>query len=332
MSGNTHRENATIRRQAIEWLAAISSDMATDDDRERFQLWLQHPEHYEAYQIVSANWGKLGNFAHSPALDETVRQAEIEQQTGKRLEDKRWWNWPTAAIAATFVIGIVLGLQWFLQPGSIHRTEVGEQKTVMLDDGSTIKLNTDTRLRVNFDSTGRRIYLLAGEANFAVTRDPRRPFTVHAGAGAVTAIGTNFDVRIRENADVVVTLIEGAVNVLQNTSIAGAPQQDLSSGQQIAYTAEGFSDIAAINIVEVTAWQKRKIIFQDLPLVQALSEVNRYTQHKIVVGDEALNDLRIGGMFDVGANDTLIEALQNYFSIRAVHHPDGKIVLWSGEN
>ena len=92
-----------------------------------------------------------------------------------------------------------------------YSTAKGENRTVLLDDGSVVYLNTRTTLSWQFDEDIRRVDLVEGEALFDVTPEVYRPFVVHAGAGVVRVLGTRFNVHRKNGSDVVVTVLEGRV-------------------------------------------------------------------------------------------------------------------------
>ena len=92
-------------------------------------------------------------------------------------------------------------------------TQVGEQKTIALSDGSTVILNTDSVLDIELTENSRIMRLTQGEAHFDVAPNPDRPFLVYAGDGIVKAVGTAFTVYLRKKA-VEVTVSEGVVALI----------------------------------------------------------------------------------------------------------------------
>jgi transmembrane sensor len=99
-------------------------------------------------------------------------------------------------------------------------------RIVELPDGSKITLGAPTELATHYTANRRVIFLDRGEAWFDVTRNPSRPFNVLAGVGAITALGTQFDVRRElDSSDVehvTVTVGTGTVEV-------GPPRETVSS-------------------------------------------------------------------------------------------------------
>ena len=96
-------------------------------------------------------------------------------------------------------------------------TAIGEQRTIQLDDGSRIILDTSSEVAVRLTGNRRSVTLTAGQAMFDVQGDPARPFVVAAGDTKVTAIGTRFDVR-RSGAGARVILVDGRVDVRRDTA------------------------------------------------------------------------------------------------------------------
>ncbi|MBX2843474.1 MAG: FecR domain-containing protein [Flammeovirgaceae bacterium] len=91
----------------------------------------------------------------------------------------------------------------------------GEKITLVLKDGSKIKLNSESKLRFpkNFANDKRVVYL-EGEAFFEVAKDSTRPFTIYSVNLSTTVLGTSFNVRAYANEkEMKVALLEGKVRV-----------------------------------------------------------------------------------------------------------------------
>ena len=98
--------------------------------------------------------------------------------------------------------------------GAIYATARGERHEAKFADGTTITLNTGTRMAVTYSLHARDVNLLYGEASFDVAHDPQRPFNVRAGKRVFQALGTRFNVRMLTPEKVDLTVTEGAVKVL----------------------------------------------------------------------------------------------------------------------
>src|SRR5262249_15873572 len=115
---------------------------------------------------------------------------------------------------AAAILLLVLGAlsAWFLTQRGTYVTDVGEQRSFMLEDGSSVELNSRSRLKVHFTGCERSIELQAGQALFRVANDRTRPFVVNSGNASVRAVGTQFDV-YRKKSGTVVTVLEGIVAI-----------------------------------------------------------------------------------------------------------------------
>jgi transmembrane sensor len=94
----------------------------------------------------------------------------------------------------------------------VYATALGEQRSIQFEDGSTVELNSRSKIRVKYSKTERDVELIEGQALFHVAHDVTRPFIVAVGATRVRAVGTQFDVYKKSNGTVV-TVVEGRVAV-----------------------------------------------------------------------------------------------------------------------
>jgi transmembrane sensor len=203
------------------------------------------------------------------------------------------------ALAASFLIMVGLaGIAHFQRSASSsYTTGVGEQRTVVLQDGSRVILNTDTEILESYDTERRRIRLRKGEALFDVAKDPRRAFTVIAGGQLITALGTTFAVRV-ENERAAVTLIDGKVAVDELSASRGDSTRKpgpivLSPGQRLTSSRA----IENPSLDRVMSWQRGQLIFEDTPLRDAAAEFNRYGDTKIEIAPGDTGDIPVGGVF-----------------------------------
>ena len=262
-------------------------------------------------------------------VEKYVRQAVVHCQ--KRLNEssstptntRKFVLGATAAVCA--VVCCIVGYL-HTRAQNLFATVTGETRPLELADGSRIVLDTQSRLRVSYTDGARDIDLLAGQAHFEVAKDSHRPFRVHTPTAEIVAVGTKFDVAILPDRTTV-TLIEGKVNVRtlheEESHIA-----TMVPGEQVQITSVGhLLDQPTVNIENVTAWQRRTLVLDDVPLPEALTQMNRYSVTQIVISGQDLDTKRVSGVFRVGDVETEALALQRYFNLREVSHSDREIVL-----
>ena len=328
---------AAIDRELLEtaasWRVRISGDGEPDPAlAESFGRWLgASPAHAEAFDRTTAAWELFDASGAAPEVIKARRDAlDYARRTGQRR-----WLAPTRRtsfrIAASLAAAVALGAaSWPIFDGvDVYRTGVGERRQVTLSDGSRVMLDSNSRLAVRYRDEARRLTLKRGQARFDVAHNAARPFSVTAGDRTVVATGTAFSVDVLGR-KIQVTLLEGSVVVLPartatpSVTVKAVP---LKSGQQLAtFTGSGTSKVEAIKLEDATAWERGKLIFDDVPLGQAALRVNRYTDRKIVIHDPAVAELSVSGVFQTGDADTFARAMAQYLELHASFDGD-EIIL-----
>ncbi|MDZ4054176.1 MAG: FecR domain-containing protein [Phenylobacterium sp.] len=245
--------------EAAAWHARLGVRSVSTRTIEEFFAWRALPANAEAYRRVEKAWAASGGLGGDPQIQAAV--AEAMNRRGHLGLKARYQKTLFAIAAATAVVALSLGAWFWSDSRSVISTAVGQQRVVQLADGSTVRLDTGSTIRVRLVASERRIELERGQALFTVAHDPARPFIVDAGDTEVTAVGTVFDVR-RIGRAVRVTLVEGAVDV---TAATGAPPSRMRAGQQARVTAAGVST-RIVDTAKATSWTDGRLVFEDTPL------------------------------------------------------------------
>ncbi|HYG28420.1 MAG TPA: FecR domain-containing protein, partial [Caulobacteraceae bacterium] len=196
---------ARYKHQAVmeEASALFARSQSNAADRSEIEAWLDaDPANAAAYARVEAAWER------SDRLKALSADHVAEVARPALLPTRRW----AAGLALAMLGAGGAGVAWLARPRAIRGTALGERRVVALEDGSRVELNTDSRIEVAYAEDQRRIVLLKGEALFEVAKDPSRPFVVMANGAEVRAIGTAFNIRLREKL-VELTVTEGVVSV-----------------------------------------------------------------------------------------------------------------------
>jgi transmembrane sensor len=315
--------------QAEAWLARLLSPHCRPEDRAAFEDWLaQSPDHVDAYleaELVHATAGKL---ASDDLLRAAARQAR--RRMGEAGARRGRWFSAISGIAAT--LAIALGAAYWLTRAPVvtveqYATAVGEQRTVVLSDGTAMLLDTGSSVTTRFSDRERRVVMERGRVQFSVGRDPRRPFLVQAGPGTVRDIGTTFQVS-RTGEEVTVGLIEGAVEVAVGEDASTASRSTLAPGEQVAIDAKGALQVKRpLDLAVAQAWPRGDLVFKERRLDQLLAEMNRYSQTQVRLADPELGALTVSGVFHIDDQQALVTALERGWSLRAERVGDHEIVL-----
>lgn len=304
-----------IAAEAAVWVTRLhGSDRSLQMERD-FRVWqAQSAAHREAFEKCTDAWLDVEKIKLSTAYETVVRRNPWQPGGGYRGK-QRWAA--MAASVAVLAVGLFIGQKWW-NDGAFS-TDVGEQRVVMLEDGSRMILNTDTRLRVSFSARQRTVSVNSGEVLFEVAKDATRPFVVRVSGSEVVAVGTAFSVRYGvtgANAprEVAVTLIEGQVSVraVPGAGDGGpAPASPIlmKPGERLRLDLAPSTKSVAVpkvdrpNVEQVTAWKRSEAVFDATALADAVAEMNRYSRTPIVLVDElASSNLRVSGLYRTGDN------------------------------
>ena len=328
---------ARIELEAAEWIARRYAGLSPEEQHE-FQRWRAvDPRHHATFTELEETWR---------ALDRVRAPGEKRFGSDPDILAPRRPRWarrfaPAFAAAAAVVLA---GAVWWRTASpdrasyaSAVATAVGEFQQIELPDGSTLRVNTDTRLEIAYSASERRVRLTLGEAFFTVAKSHARPFFVEANGVAVRAVGTAFNVRLHaQTVEVLVT--EGRVRVADSArgeSLIVARSAERSAGEPPLLVAgeravvaapstagEARSPVvadrvAAPDLARVLAWQERRLEFVAAPLAEIVAEFNRYNRMQLIVEGAGLAAERFGGSFRADQPDTLVRLLETRFGLRA---------------
>ncbi len=323
----TIEAEAEIRRkEAAEWFSRLNQRKVTTADIKDFSDWRRDPENARAFSRLEAMWDAAGTLAESPAMaglaDEALGRVKRARPRGRTRDTRRLIPLGIAGALALAIGGGSL-TWWSVQQPHAYDTAVGEQRTVRLEDGSRVVLDTDSRITVRFTDARRVVTLASGRAMFEVEGDTARPFLVKAGDTEVTAVGTRFDVR-RSGSGARVVLVEGRVDVHKASSTDA--QWTLAPGQEVT-TSAPTPRVVAVNVPAETSWTVGRLTFENTPIATAVAEVNRYSSKPIELRDQRISSIRVSGVFNAGDVDGFVAALRDLYHLEAVTSADGHVIL-----
>jgi transmembrane sensor len=312
-----------IEARAIEWLIRLDAGSLSPQEQALFDAWLDScARHHVVFLRTQAAWRRADQLKRLRPLDSSIDENLLETATRawSRLRPSPWFITIAAACLTVVVMGAWFALQ--LRAGQVYDTAVGSMERIVLHDGSTLNLNTDTQVRVHFTPGRRRVVLSRGEALFEVAHDPDRPFEVRVDDTTVRAVGTAFSVRRREQQTIEVFVAAGRVAIVPDTAARAAAVPTLVAGDAATMNPDGvrIRKVSQDEIPRMLAWRSGRLWFERQRLADAVAEFNRYNLRRLAVADPAIADLRIGGAFDATDPEGFVEALERSFGIQAVPH------------
>ena len=342
-----------IRRAAARWTIRRDRGLSSAESI-NYELWLAaDPRHAAAMQRSTGAWSRLDH------LNESAATPVLAAATRRRSFWRRTVTLGCLAAAAALAFGLFI---WsrpapVAPPLPLAFTAINSARTVTLSDGSVVQLNTGSEVVEQFTAAARQVSLTRGEAHFAVTKNPARPFIVRAGNVDVRAVGTAFNVHLQSAAvDVLVT--EGRVSVSEvervvpNALLAATaanptrgeqrvPPTDtvLSVNERAVVSLTVASSAAAGGAVVVVttatpeeisrtlAWQAPLLRLGGATLAELILEFQRRSGQRVILADPALASLRVGGRFRADDLDGFTHLLATTMDLDVEHTDDGTLVL-----
>ncbi len=317
-------DQSAIENEASQWIAKLDGGSLSVSDLRELRRWVnQSSRHRSVLEDMAARWDMLDVLVFTQAAD---RQATA---TSHR-------SWPRMAAMAAAVVLIALTAVFVNEQGGIspelseldqttYYTDIGEQKSVTLSDGSVITINTNSRLHVDFSKEERNLSLEQGEAFFEVAKSTR-PFKVSAGRGQVVALGTAFAVRLTSSNVVEVDVTEGVVNV-SRIDVAGTDTDSPDNAKAQIFNAGDRGRISdSVELIDTVdlevlerqlSWREGMLVFNGESLEDVILQISRYTPIEFVISDPSLRNLKIGGYFQIGDTEVLLDTLASSFGVEA---------------
>lgn len=302
---------ADVRARAVEWFVLLASGTATTRDQEAWAAW------HDADPAHRAEWERVERVQHMMSGVPTT----LASTALRRPAPRRRMLLKSAAITGTTgVLGFSVlknsdgfgPSAWFAD----QRTATGEQRRLVLDDGSAVMMNTATALDIRYDRQWRGLRLHQGEVFIETAtalggqgaRDPR-PLVVDTPWGRVRALGTRFLMRVEDQA-LDVAVLDSAVEI---GNVNGSGNR-VDAGQRVHVDSNGIGRAVPI-ASDVTAWTTGSVIVDNVPLADLIAELDRYRRGRLAC-DPRVAALRVSGAFPVTDVDRALSALEASLPVR----------------
>ena len=307
--------------QALAFLTRMRGS-PTAADHADLKAWLSaSPANRLAWENAQSLWEKAGEIGRRVAEEESAALAPYQRRIAARRKAKTRRR--NATVAALLMVAGVGGL-WLERPHLLQDWTAdyvaarGERRLVALADGSSVLLDADTAIDVDYSAAMRQVRLLRGKAFFSVAHTGL-PFVVAAAEGEVRVLGTEFDVRLADER-AVVTLAEGKVEVDVDTKVAS-----LLPGEQVSFGGGRLGTVSKADLEAELAWRDGRLVFYDSRLADVIGEIGRYRGGRIVIASDRLSDAIVSGSVPLDDPEAALRSLQSSvgFSMRSL----GRLVV-----
>lgn len=338
-----------IEKEAADWVGKLDRGISAAEEDALLDWVAIDPRHGECLAELKANWDDFDALDEWRPVDSKLANPDLLKRPD--VSANLWrtfamWGGVAAAIAVGFLTFFVshtgsADAQRYMATGDYA---ISYERHV-LEDGSTVELNQGAQVAVRFSADERRLELVRGEAHFSVAHNPNRPFVVAARDAEVVAVGTAFSVKL-ESRSLEVLVTEGIVNfepseravpaitaepALASNSTKLAKQ--LEAGQRAVHDLEQPSfdpEIFTVSTTEVAtrlAWKDAILDFDSRPLHEVVSAFNRHNHTQLVIGDDALLDLKVTVALKPDNYAAFVRVLEMTEGVDAADQGNGTIIL-----
>lgn len=241
------------------------------------------------------------------------------------------------AAAIVLIIGISGTIGFFVSTSVSNSdtkfTEIsvpkGERSTVMLPDGSTVLINSNSQLKFSSSfNSGKRKVILSGEAYFNVAHDKSHPFIVETPSLQIEVLGTKFNISSYPNDQLTTTFLESG-----KVRISSADAGNIILNPNEAYVFNKFShesEKIVMNDKRLMDWTKGVMTINGETIGELAKKIERRFNVTVTFKDDNVkNHVYTGSIKDEDLN-TVLEAIKFASSIE-YKREGNQIILSSSE-
>ncbi len=314
VSGTSDHIDQAIVKQAIVWLVTLQSDAASEADRRACATWRtadhRHEQAWQRLHALGQDLRSSGKRVSPPMLRSVLRSAD--------------GNTRRMILRSLVGLGVIGGSSLVIREQAVwqsatadYRSATGEQRTIVLTDGTRVLLNTATAIDVHFSKNLRQIVLQRGEIMVTTAKDAvGRPFEIATNNGRIRPVGTRFTVRhnvVDTPSTTAVAVMEGAVNI----STSSGDGVHVSAGEQTRFNAISAQPPFALDD-SIAAWTDGILVVERMRLADFINELDRYRQG-VLRCDPAVADVLVSGAFPLHDTDAVLGLLGETLPLH-IHH------------
>lgn len=333
---------------AADWCLRVKTTPMTAADQDALEMWLAvAPERQEAFLRAVALWNGMGTADSDLGLIDMRAEAlqDLRRRKSGVAKLGAWRKtWHTIAAprqrrwAAVLFVGLALGFgsfySWQAQ-ATVYETGRGQTQVVELADGSIVRMDADTRVRVRVAGHHRKLWVDKGRARLELAHD-RSGFEIYAGSRRISATDGAMSVeKLGDQVNVIVLKGKATVSYdrpgfLQLSESTLVAPQVVTSNEEL--TADGTTTAAVVRAADPNlddVWQNGLLAFDDEPIAVALARVNRFAAQPVSLG-HIERRIKVSGIYRAGDTRAFLEGVcaVNGLSFRAT---DGGFVIEDGK-
>lgn len=301
---SARESSSEIDETAALWVMRLDDAALDMDAQADFEAWLHSDvRHVGAFARAQAVFVHLkrakalgsdfdpASFApHSKISDDADDDENVaDEPTASTGVTRRWVLTGASAVAAT---GAILFFPIRRAEAQVYETKLGEVRRISLKDGSSVTLNTDSRVETLLDGAHPQIRLIRGEALFTVVS----PVVIEAGKASLAVQSAILNICRLDASPIEVKVCAGEIEFARSRFSS----RRLGANMQATFSSDGTvteDKISPDALARELTWQEGMLSFEDTPLHVAADRFARYNQRHIEIADPAVGAETVTGRF-----------------------------------
>jgi transmembrane sensor len=292
-----------IRSEAAAWVVRLDGG-ESHEDRRTFEQWLaESPAHQAAYDRSLSTYRQSALIRHSRETGDRNLERHFQSRPGRFAVRAL-----AASLGALLLFGgyqLATGRFPLIGPPlqAVMLTSGAVAEDLELEDGTEVRLEPASAIRIDLTRTERRARLQRGRARLAVSSDSR-PFLLEAGTARSEVREGEFELSLLASRGEIRELKPGrAISAVDSDAITMAQVQPI--------------DPAGDELLD----------FKATPLAEVALRANRAAAQPVLDVDPRLGALRVTGVFKSGDTVSLARSLALVFDLELVGSKTGTLRL-----
>lgn len=308
-----NREQASeIEDVATAWAAKAGRGLTTSE-RAELETWLEgDSRRLGAFVRAQAAWihaeraaalGAMPEPSERDAAQHTVDYAILAPEKPKGVS-RRLLLGGGGALAASVAAAAYFGADRYRSIES----GLGEVRHIALTGGTSLTLDTDSRVDIALSSKDTRLTLVRGRLFLDIAQRQGALFKIDVSNLVLATADAAFSLQSIASNPIVALVTKGSLMVSQSQgllassrTVAVGPGQALTLASDERIRSSDVRPVAAAQRDQLLAWRDGMLSFGGEVLADAVRAFDRYNAVRIVVSDPALAGQRVTGLFK--AND-----------------------------
>ncbi|GAP24528.1 iron transport regulator protein/ sensor kinase [Gluconobacter frateurii NBRC 101659] len=289
------------RERAAEWIARLHADNCTANDRAEFVQWIRGDScRADAVELLTDYW-ELGGGVQTKDILQTF--AAPDARSGKTRRHV------LLALASVGTVAL-FPVNRSAKASRILQTPVGRTLRISLPDYGSCLLDSGSRMTLSEDGNRARLdqgQVLLSPGSRKTFRLSARNITVYLPEQTSTNIRS-------DNSCTDITAVRG--HILLSKGTASSTDVWIRTGQRLRIFKNGRMSVDYPNMESLLSWQTGRLIFRNTPLLDAISQIQRYTPRKITIASPALENLKLSGVYFVSQGEMFLRMLPRLLPVR----------------